>query len=109
MWSWVLACIGVTGIYFVGRKTIWGWLVLLFNECLWIIYAVSTRQYGFIFAALAYAATYIKSYIHWSKEPVNLIHKPEELSVLCYNCGGTYKIKYGESRIHVGCIHNMSA
>jgi hypothetical protein len=109
MWSWVLACIGVTGIYFVGRKTIWGWLVLLFNECLWIIYAVSTRQYGFIFAALAYAATYIKSYIHWSKEPVNLIHKPEELSILCYNCGGTYKVKYGESRIHVGCINSMSS
>jgi nicotinamide riboside transporter PnuC len=71
MWSWVLALIGVTGIYFVGRKTIWGWFVLLFNECLWMVYAITTKQYGFIFASLAYAATYIKSYIHWSKEPVN--------------------------------------
>ena len=32
--SWVLAVIGVGGIYFVGRKTVWGWLVLLFNEVL---------------------------------------------------------------------------
>jgi hypothetical protein len=72
-WSWILATIGVTGIFFVGRKSIWGWLVLLFNECLWMIYAITTDQYGFIFASLAYAAVYIRSYVHWSKEPVNKI------------------------------------
>jgi nicotinamide riboside transporter PnuC len=68
MWSWVLAVIGVTGIYFVGRKTIWGWIVLCFNEVLWITYALITKQYGFIFSAIAYAAVYIKSYIHWKRE-----------------------------------------
>jgi nicotinamide riboside transporter PnuC len=67
-WSWILAVIGVTGIFFVGRKTIWGWFVLLFNECLWIAYALYTQQYGFIFSALAYAAVYIKSYLHWKRE-----------------------------------------
>lgn len=67
-WSWLLAAIGVAGIYFVGRKTIWGWLVLLVNECLWVAYALSTDQYGFIFMAVAYAAVYIRSYIHWKKE-----------------------------------------
>ena len=46
MWSWILAVIGVTGIFFVGRKTIWGWYVLLFNELLWIAYAINTEQYG---------------------------------------------------------------
>jgi hypothetical protein len=69
--SWVLAVIGVAGIYFVGRKDKWGWNVLLFNEALWITYAIITKQYGFIVSALAYAAVYIRSYIHWSKEPVN--------------------------------------
>jgi nicotinamide riboside transporter PnuC len=68
MWSYVLAAIGVTGIFFVGRKTIWGWLVLLLNECLWIVYAVTTKQYGFIFAAIAYAVVYIKSFLHWRNE-----------------------------------------
>ena len=68
MWSWILAVIGVAGIYFVGRKTIWGWLVLLFNETLWITYAIITKQYGFIFSALAYAVVYIKSFIHWNRE-----------------------------------------
>ena len=66
--SWVLAVIGVGGIYFVGRKTIWGWLVLLFNEVLWIGYALTTDQYGFIVMATAYALVYIKSYRAWRKE-----------------------------------------
>lgn len=68
MWSWVLAVIGVTGIYFVGRKTIWGWVVLCFNEVLWITYALITKQYGFIFSAIAYAAVYIKSFMHWKRD-----------------------------------------
>jgi hypothetical protein len=65
MWSWVLAAIGVTGIFLVGRKTIWGWLVLFLNEVLWTIYAVTTEQYGFIFAAIAYGIVYVRSFLHW--------------------------------------------
>jgi hypothetical protein len=68
MWSYVLAAIGVTGIFFVGRKTIWGWFVLLFNEVLWIAYALITNQYGFILSAIAYAIVYIKSYLLWRRE-----------------------------------------
>jgi hypothetical protein len=47
-WSYILAAIGVTGTFFVGRKVIWAWLVLLVNECLWMIYAVTTKQYGLL-------------------------------------------------------------
>lgn len=75
MWSWVLAAVGVTGIYFVGRKTIWGWFVLLTNECIWILYALATKQYGFIFMATAYAAVYIKSYLGWRKEEQDELSK----------------------------------
>jgi hypothetical protein len=67
MWSWVLAIVGCTGIFFVGKKTLSGWLILMLNECLWLIYAVTTRQYGFIFASVGYGAIYIKSYSEWRK------------------------------------------
>ena len=66
-WSWILAVIGVTGIFLVGQKTIWGWLVLTTNELLWIGYALNTKQYGFIVMATAYMIVYIKSYIEWNK------------------------------------------
>lgn len=68
MWSWILAVLGITGIFLVGRKTIWGWLVLCANEILWVTYAIVTRQYGFIAMAIAYVLVYLKSYIHWKRE-----------------------------------------
>jgi len=55
-------------MFFVGKKNMLGWLVLLVNECLWIMYALVTKQYGFIVMALAYATVYIKSYVSWKKE-----------------------------------------
>jgi hypothetical protein len=67
-WSWLLAVIGVAGIFLVGRKTIWGWLVLCVNECIWILYALATKQYGFIVMAVAYALVYIKSYMQWRRD-----------------------------------------
>jgi nicotinamide riboside transporter PnuC len=68
VFDWVLAVVGVTGIFFVGRKTIWGWLILCVNECLWIAYGLTTGEHGFIAMAIAYAIVYIKSYFHWRKE-----------------------------------------
>lgn len=66
-WSWILAVIGVTGIFLVGQKTIWGWLVLTTNELLWIGYALNTKQYGFIVMATAYMIVYLKSYREWNR------------------------------------------
>lgn len=67
MWSWILALCGITGTYIVGRKNRMGWVVLFFNETLWIIYALHTKQYGFILGSLAYMAVYIKSHRSWAK------------------------------------------
>lgn len=67
-WSWLLAAVGVTGIFLVGKKVVWAWLILLINECIWIAYALATDQYGFIVMATAYGIVYIKSYLAWSKE-----------------------------------------
>jgi hypothetical protein len=70
-WSWILAALGVTGIFFVGKKTIFGWFILLANECLWITYAIVTQQYGFIAAAIAYSIVYTKSALSWHRETSN--------------------------------------
>jgi hypothetical protein len=67
-WSWILATIGVTGMFMVGQKTLKGWLILLCNECLWIFYSFKTEQYGFIVMALAYMIVYIRSYLEWKKK-----------------------------------------
>ena len=67
-WSWILAIVGVTGMFMVGQKTLRGWIVLSCNECLWIAYSIQSHQYGFIVMALAYMTVYIRSYLGWKKK-----------------------------------------
>ena len=67
MWSWVLAAIGVSGIFLVGRKTIYGWLILCLNECLWTIYAVQTHQYV-LFLCLLHILRYILNHLFTGAE-----------------------------------------
>jgi hypothetical protein len=80
--SWVLAIIGVSGIYFVGRKSFFGWYILLFNETLWMVYAVATKQYGFIFSALAYGIVYIQSHRHWKSLDKEQLHMKNFLKIV---------------------------
>lgn len=62
-WSWTLTVVGVFGLYVVSSGRRWGWLVNIAAQWLWIIYAVVTRQYGFIAAAIAYGAVFSLNYI----------------------------------------------
>lgn len=68
IWSILLAAIGITGIYFAGRKNLWGWAISLGAQLLWIIFAIVTGQYGFILSAVAYGAVYGKNFVAWYRE-----------------------------------------
>jgi hypothetical protein len=64
-WSWLLAAVGITGLWLAGRKIWWAWLIGLGAQVLWIAYAVATGQYGFIAAALAYGVVYGRNAWLW--------------------------------------------
>jgi len=64
-WSWILAIVGSFGLFTVGSKLRWGWFVLIVNECLWVIYAVQTKQYGFILYSFLYVIMYIRAILNW--------------------------------------------
>ena len=65
IWSWVLSVIGVTGLYLAGRKIWWAWTINFFSEALWLAYAISTKQYGFIVGAVAFGWVYAKNALAW--------------------------------------------
>ena len=65
MWSWVLAIVGSTGLFFVGEKRLRGWFILAANEILWCVYAIHTRQYGFIAYSVLYLIMYYKAIRNW--------------------------------------------
>lgn len=67
-WSWILTAVGVTGLYFAGKKVWWAWYIGLGAQGLWMAYAIATEQYGFIFSALAYGWVYLKNGLAWQAE-----------------------------------------
>ncbi len=67
-WSWVLALIGMSGLYLTTKKLRVGFMVGMAVQVLWIVYAITTNQYGFIFSALGYGAVNALGYYRWRKD-----------------------------------------
>lgn len=67
-WSWLLTGVGVTGLYFAGRKRALGWGIGIAAQVLWFLYAVVTQQWGFIVSCLAYGSVYTKNFLAWRSE-----------------------------------------
>lgn len=68
IWSFVLSAIGILGIFLAGKKNKLGWAIGLGAQVLWIVFAITTAQYGFILAAIAYGTIYLKNWLSWNKD-----------------------------------------
>lgn len=69
-WSWLLTVIGVTGLWFAGSHKSFGWALGIAAQVLWITYALTTHQWGFIASALAYGTVYVRNLRAWRKAEV---------------------------------------
>lgn len=58
IWSFVLAGIGVFGLFLAGKGDSRGWVVGIGAQVLWAIYAITTDQWGFLLSCLAYGWVY---------------------------------------------------
>jgi hypothetical protein len=66
-WSWALTAVGVFGLWLAGRRSPWGWAVGIGAQVLWLAYAISTKQWGFLVSCFAYGAVYIKNFRAWRR------------------------------------------
>jgi hypothetical protein len=68
MWSWILTAVGLTGFVLAGRKVWWAWYINIACQALWLAYALTTRQYGFVVAAVVYTVVFAQNAIRWTRE-----------------------------------------
>lgn len=73
VWSYLLAAVGILGIWMAGRKSWVGWAIGCGAQLLWVAYALVTAQYGFIISALAYAAVYANNWRKWTVAGVETV------------------------------------
>jgi hypothetical protein len=50
----------------MGNKNIWGIRVGLFNQVLWIVYALALKQYGLLIGVFAYTIIHIRNLEKWT-------------------------------------------
>ena len=60
LWSYILATIGVTGLWIAATRPRIGWWFNIAAQSVWLIYAVTTQQWGFLVTAFAYAVVYAR-------------------------------------------------
>lgn len=68
LWSWALTIVGMTGIYFTTQKKILGFIIGVGAQALWVAFAISTAQYGFIFSAIGYGVLNVLGIYRWRKQ-----------------------------------------
>lgn len=66
-WSYLLTAVGAVGLLLAGRMKRTGWLVGLGAQGLWIAYALSTGQLGFLVSAFLYGSVYARNYLAWRR------------------------------------------
>jgi hypothetical protein len=65
IWSATLTVLFLVGLLLVGRGSPWGWIIGLVDELLWIVYAITTRQWPFIASAIIYATVCARKLREW--------------------------------------------
>jgi len=68
LWSWLLTIVGLTGFVLAGKRVWWCWYINLGCQGLWFTYAIITKQWGFVAAAIAYTIVFAKNALKWTRE-----------------------------------------
>lgn len=66
--SYVLSALSLISLWFMGNKSVWGIIVGLLTQILWIIYALMLKQYGLLIGVVAYTVIHVRNLLKWTKE-----------------------------------------
>jgi hypothetical protein len=70
-WTWVLfSCeiVGVYGMWQVGKKMWWGWLIVLLHSIPWFVYSIGHDKPGFVAMSLLWWGMNFYNMRKWRRE-----------------------------------------
>lgn len=65
--TWAINIIFLIVLWMTGNKMRSGWLLGLFLQLLWVMYAITTKQYAFLVAVIPVTIMYSRNWILWGK------------------------------------------
>lgn len=65
---WVLSLLGCVCFWLAGNNKRYAWLMSLGVQVLWYVYAIGSRQWGFIPGATMFSVVYARNYWKWGKD-----------------------------------------
>ena len=64
-WSWFLAIMSAAGLLVAGDRRRSGWLMCTAVQPFWVVYAITSRQWGFIGGAALFGFVNIRNWLRW--------------------------------------------
>jgi hypothetical protein len=65
--AWVLSITSAVMLWLMGSKSVWGPRLGLLNQVLWLVYAISLKEWGLIPGVVLYAVVHCRNIIKWEK------------------------------------------
>ena len=66
--DWIAAIVALTGVYFIGRKNKYGFLICAVSGVIWCCVALSTGVYGLLLEVVLLFILNIYNFNKWRKE-----------------------------------------
>lgn len=75
-WSFLLSAVAVAGLYLISRKNPAGWGITFFDQLLWTLYSIDTRQYPFLVSTAAYVVVSVRGWLQWRRDASKIDPRP---------------------------------
>lgn len=79
-WDWILALLGMFGLYLTTKKMVAGFVVGASLQVLWLTYALSTSQYGFVLSAVGFGFVNLLGIYRWTR-PKKTVDKSQAIDL----------------------------
>ncbi len=76
--DYILTVFGLTALWLTLRRSPWGYAVGLTTQGLWFVYAIITREWGFLGSCFAYTAVYLINLRKWRRDQAAIAAKTTE-------------------------------